>query len=161
VFLNTDYLKNLNGQSSGGKGLQTAVLPDGTSAKSWGNNQANLSNVVSGENNTATIPSNLPKGSKVSDVDSKLYNSDEIAVNNRTQTLKEIGSDEQNIQYSATEKSQVDAAIASRATQQVELQQVVGESNVDLINTDQSILAAGTETTLSVPCLTLDQSVSV
>jgi len=46
VFLNTDYLKNLNGQSSGGKGLQTAVLPDGTSAKSWGNNQANLSNVA-------------------------------------------------------------------------------------------------------------------
>jgi len=154
VFLNTDYLKNLNGQSSGGKGLQTAVLPDGTSAKSWGNNQANLSNVVSGENNTATIPSNLPKGSKVSDVDSKLYNSDEIAVNNRTQTLKEIGSDEQNIQSSATEKAQVDAAIASRATQQVELQQVVGESNVDLINTDQSILAAGTETTTEVSTTT-------
>lgn len=150
LFLNTDYLKNLNNQSSGGKGLQTATLADGSAAKSWGDNQKNLSDVISGENSSATIPSSLPEGAKVSDVNSGLYTSDQIANKNRTQTLTEIGNTEQQINSSATEKTQVDAALASRGMQQTELQEVVGETNTNLVNTDQSILAQTTTETTEV-----------
>ena len=150
LFLNTDYLKNLNGQSTNGKGLQTANLSDGTSLKSWGDNRQNLSDVISGQNKTVTISSSFPQGTTISDVNSGLYTSDEIKSKNQTQTLNQIGSQEERITSSAIEKTQIDEIVSSRGIQQAELEQVVGQENVNFINTNQSVLNTNTEITTDI-----------
>jgi hypothetical protein len=161
LFLNTDYLKNLNDQgdmwkSGGSSALQTATTSTNTPIKSWGDNQQQLENVANGYNNTATIPSNLSAETIVSDVDSSsLYSEKEILNKNRTQTITDIGTQEQVIQSSQIEKTQVDSVIAERASQQTQLQQVVGENNVNLITTNQTTISQSSVstqlTTTSIP----------
>jgi hypothetical protein len=153
VFLNTDYLKNLNAQTdlwktNGSNALQTAVSETNNEFKSWGDNQAELANIANKTNNTATIPSNLPSTAKITNVDSSgLYTQDQIVTRNRIQSITDVGTDEQVIQASQAEKTQVDAAIESRTSQQTQLQQVVGESNVNLVTSNQTAVVSEATTT--------------
>lgn len=153
LFLNTDYLKNLNAQTdqwatTGKNGLQKATDQNGLPIKSWGDNQTELANIASGANNSATIPSNLPSTAKISNTDSSgLYNQSEVASRSKTQAITDVGTSEQVIQASQKEKAQVDAVLTSRSTQQTQLQQVVGESNTNLISTNQSTIVSQAVTT--------------
>lgn len=161
VFLNTDYLKGLNAQPFS-LGLQKATDQSGNALKSWGDNQGSLTSVLNGENKTSTIPSNITQPAKITSIDSSsLYSESKLLQNNAIESLSSIGTDEQVIKASQTEKVQVDAAIAARTSQTTQLQQVVGESNVNLVTTNPSLVSTQTAITTETAIIPTQNSTSV